>query len=277
MAQSFTHLFSTKYHDWETGLSYYGHRYYSPATGRWPNRDPIGEKGGQNVYAFCGNDSQNKVDVLGLWKSGGHTSLTRQAFEQAFPGALKSFPCAETVLDRLIHWNLTQDDGIAFKQNFRHFNRDIDTPVGSQAARFIRLYSSYLGVEQRNFDRALSKRPVTNDDCEKALEAMGRLMHSWQDYYAHSVVLTRTGHDHTLWTAQPPITGSPENPGGTGGRIVPSSWGGLGDTGEHGGGEPGGAEGNARQQAAVVFTTPKLKANMERWAVKCACYCGGRF
>ncbi|WCJ60977.1 hypothetical protein NXS98_07615 [Fontisphaera persica] len=30
LAQTFNHLFSTKYHDWETGLYYYGHRYYSP-------------------------------------------------------------------------------------------------------------------------------------------------------------------------------------------------------------------------------------------------------
>ncbi|WCJ61239.1 RHS repeat-associated core domain-containing protein [Fontisphaera persica] len=44
LAQTFNHLFSTKYFDWETGLSYYGHRYYSPTTGRWPNRDPIGDE-----------------------------------------------------------------------------------------------------------------------------------------------------------------------------------------------------------------------------------------
>jgi RHS repeat-associated protein len=38
-------LFSTKYYDWETGLYYYGYRYYNPSTGRWPNRDPIRELG----------------------------------------------------------------------------------------------------------------------------------------------------------------------------------------------------------------------------------------
>jgi len=45
LAREFNFLFSTKYFDWETGLYYYGHRYYSPTTGRWPNRDPIGELG----------------------------------------------------------------------------------------------------------------------------------------------------------------------------------------------------------------------------------------
>ena len=41
--------FSTKFLDPETGWLHYGYRSYDPATGRWPNRDPIGEKGWQNL------------------------------------------------------------------------------------------------------------------------------------------------------------------------------------------------------------------------------------
>ncbi|MES3031682.1 MAG: RHS repeat-associated core domain-containing protein, partial [Patescibacteria group bacterium] len=58
--------FSTKYQDDETGLLYYGHRYYSPSTGRWPSRDPLGEQGGRNIYTFSKNNQINTVDVLGL-------------------------------------------------------------------------------------------------------------------------------------------------------------------------------------------------------------------
>jgi hypothetical protein len=43
----------------------YGYRYYDPLTGRWPSRDPIGEKGGLNLYGFVGNDGVGRVDVLG--------------------------------------------------------------------------------------------------------------------------------------------------------------------------------------------------------------------
>ena len=32
----------------------------------WPNRDPIGESGGLNLYGFVGNDGLNKLDLLGL-------------------------------------------------------------------------------------------------------------------------------------------------------------------------------------------------------------------
>jgi len=37
--------FSTKQWDDETGLGYWGYRYYSPTLGRWVSRDPIGERG----------------------------------------------------------------------------------------------------------------------------------------------------------------------------------------------------------------------------------------
>lgn len=57
--------FSTKYHDEETGLAYYGYRYYNPEMGRWVNRDPIGEQGGINLYGMVGNDAVNQWDYLG--------------------------------------------------------------------------------------------------------------------------------------------------------------------------------------------------------------------
>ena len=61
--------FSTKYTDNETGLLYYGFRYYDPVTGRWPSRDPMEEGGGLNIYRMVGNDSVNHSDLLGLFKS----------------------------------------------------------------------------------------------------------------------------------------------------------------------------------------------------------------
>lgn len=58
--------FSSKFTDWETGLLYYGYRYYNPETGRWLSLDPIGEKGGLNLYGFVGNDLVNHLDPFGL-------------------------------------------------------------------------------------------------------------------------------------------------------------------------------------------------------------------
>jgi RHS repeat-associated protein len=58
--------FSTKYDDDESDLLYYGYRYYKASTGTWPNRDPMEEDGGANIYAFCNSDSINGLDLNGL-------------------------------------------------------------------------------------------------------------------------------------------------------------------------------------------------------------------
>jgi len=56
-------------HDYDktaSGMYYYGFRYYDPVTGRWPSRDPIGERGGLNLYAMVGNNPIRWIDYLGL-------------------------------------------------------------------------------------------------------------------------------------------------------------------------------------------------------------------
>ena len=65
LADFFRHRFSTKYFDVETGLYYYGYRFYHPVLMRWLNRDPIGEEGGLNLYAFCENLAIRRWDYLG--------------------------------------------------------------------------------------------------------------------------------------------------------------------------------------------------------------------
>ena len=58
--------FSTKYHDREVGLVAYQLRTYNPAHGRWLNRDPVEEEGGENLYTFCLNSTCSYCDLLGL-------------------------------------------------------------------------------------------------------------------------------------------------------------------------------------------------------------------
>jgi RHS repeat-associated protein len=58
---------STKVTDDETGLVYYGYRYYSSATGRWLSRDPIGEMGGTGLSRFVDNNSVTWTDYVGLF------------------------------------------------------------------------------------------------------------------------------------------------------------------------------------------------------------------
>ena len=51
--------------DEETGLHYNRHRYYDPAMGRYISMDPIGLRGGLNVWRYGPNPTQ-WLDPLGL-------------------------------------------------------------------------------------------------------------------------------------------------------------------------------------------------------------------
>jgi len=57
--------FSTKSSD-ASGLVYYGFRLYNPKLGRWLTRDPIEERGGDNMYSLARNNALNNLDIIGL-------------------------------------------------------------------------------------------------------------------------------------------------------------------------------------------------------------------
>ncbi|HDH04695.1 MAG TPA: hypothetical protein ENH01_03135 [Nitrospirae bacterium] len=96
--------FSTKRYDESLGLSYYGYRFYTPITGRWLTRDPLGEAGGINLYQMTGNNSVNFVDPWGLYGTQS-CSYYKQACEinggpyecKIATVACKSFPSQNTL------------------------------------------------------------------------------------------------------------------------------------------------------------------------------------
>ncbi len=59
------YTFSTKEQD-NSGLIYFGARYYEPRAGRWISKDPLGMVDGPNVYAYVNNNPVNLVDPWGL-------------------------------------------------------------------------------------------------------------------------------------------------------------------------------------------------------------------
>ena len=92
--------FSTKYFDDESGLYYFGHRFYSPRIARWLTRDPIEERGGLNLYGFCRNCSMSFFDVLGEQilikedKSVVKDRIATKARAAFFPKASVYFSCS---------------------------------------------------------------------------------------------------------------------------------------------------------------------------------------
>ena len=92
--------FQTKYYDQETGLVYYGHRWYEPPIGRWLSRDPIEEEGGNNLSVFCANNPVNRRDPLGLqaeWFPTGPDVPNGAIFSYRFDPAPVNAAIADTV------------------------------------------------------------------------------------------------------------------------------------------------------------------------------------
>lgn len=100
MADGLNIRFSTKFTDLETGLLYYGYRYYNPGLGRWLSRDLIGESGGLNLYGMVDNDLGNYIDYLGLDKTACIKAIEeawRYAKENLIPELAKYDPVADGI------------------------------------------------------------------------------------------------------------------------------------------------------------------------------------
>ncbi|GAB4187119.1 MAG: hypothetical protein Tsb0015_05540 [Simkaniaceae bacterium] len=67
----------------ESGLVFFGRRYYDPNTGRWLTADPQGFTDSLNLYAFVTNNPLIHIDLYGLFSSDlKHSSLTIQEREK---------------------------------------------------------------------------------------------------------------------------------------------------------------------------------------------------
>jgi RHS repeat-associated protein len=112
--------FSTKYFDAETGLYYYGFRYYSAELGRWWSRDPIGERGGINLYLLLSNNPISNYDLLG------YVTVTQIA-KVGYQLGLVSDPIVQASSNANFT-NLNEKDLI--KMNFSNLIKDIQSMLG---------------------------------------------------------------------------------------------------------------------------------------------------
>jgi RHS repeat-associated protein len=76
LASANVYRFSSKEFHVNSGLYYYGYRWYHPNLQRWLNRDHIGEKGGINLFQLVSNNPVNKIDSLGLAAEPGEENIT---------------------------------------------------------------------------------------------------------------------------------------------------------------------------------------------------------
>lgn len=117
-------LFTGRKLDPETGLYQYRHRYYHAQLGRFVNRDPIGYRGGMNLYAYVGGRPTRRLDPYGL--KPGQKECTVVLYDDADkggPGMASSiqFGCAAMGLAR----NCVQDGP------FSVFGEDVESVMNA--------------------------------------------------------------------------------------------------------------------------------------------------
>jgi RHS repeat-associated protein len=65
LADANVYRFSSKEFHVASGLVYFAFRFYAPELERWLNQDPLGEFGGINLFAYCGNEPVSDLDAWG--------------------------------------------------------------------------------------------------------------------------------------------------------------------------------------------------------------------
>ncbi len=175
MADAFTHRFSTKPFDAETGLVVYQLRPYSPVLGRWLSRDPIGEAGGANAYVFGANNAIVNSDPFGLWHENTHYRNTRDWAKAV--GVRDEGAESIGQDDNAVDSGSTSFWPWPFGDPTYHFNRassGVDSRMmhystHSQDARRLCTWSGSSG----------------QDDAVGASKQMGLALHPLQDWVAH--------------------------------------------------------------------------------------------
>ena len=247
----------------------YGYRYLDPLTGRWHSKDPIGEKGGKNLYGFVVNNSVNMLDPNGLWASRfvytQHIDLNTTGLREAtkYNEFVLNSRCWSRIRKILSAANDSQDLGTFGTDLKRHFNRAYigqeETTAGRDMSRIAArdAYGKYLDSERSNIsDKSKS--------CRARLVAMGLYLHSGQDYYAHAI-------DGTSGLFTDPVDGSPETPGA---NYWPSSYNGAtGVNGEHRGLTEPVTTTSTRYEDAGNWTTRVIKKHLGDWILDCKCDC----
>jgi uncharacterized protein RhaS with RHS repeats len=110
--------------------------------GNWPNRDPIGERGGLNLYGFTHNNPISKIDRLGLSSSGSlDLLLTYLGFEngqQLSQSAMLDVENSSVVssfgdgllAEARLQWKCGSSGTFMRTDYSENFNPDIDSGIG---------------------------------------------------------------------------------------------------------------------------------------------------
>ncbi|MDB6037637.1 MAG: hypothetical protein JWM99_1478, partial [Verrucomicrobiales bacterium] len=153
-----------------SGLYLATYRGYDPKLGRWLNRDPIGEMGGLNLYAYALNDPVNYFDPLGLTEASklGVNLEGQKAAQTVLDNVNKGKAVVETI-DKITEKGLAKTlkdeaEGEA-KRSIKKFNatdeyKENIEVMGKQAQESGHTYSDPLRSKFGTASDALTGKPT---------------------------------------------------------------------------------------------------------------------
>jgi RHS repeat-associated protein len=186
--------FSGKPHDAESGLDYFGARYYDHSLYRFLSVDPVTTHIGYlsqthawNLYVYCGNNPLINIDQSGKWFTRVHYNVTYAAMMMAFKDWDPTFAqnLAHTVASACA--GVDTDPSTTSKTKDRKQRKMWHFPDGNRYAEALDIALSTLN-------------PIE----------FGKALHVIQDYFSHN----RYDSDHVIDTAisQLGMGDDPDNP-----------------------------------------------------------------
>jgi len=136
LADANSYRFSSKEWCANSGLYYYGFRYYEPNLQRWPNRDPIGEFGGLNLYSYVFNNSVNFLDRLGL-----AIMFVPHDWQGPPTPADTIVHCPSEPSGASVQQNMTTAESLGFKNSSPFLGDNSDPGFGSLAGSAVWFYN----------------------------------------------------------------------------------------------------------------------------------------
>jgi RHS repeat-associated protein len=114
-------LYHGEFRDKESQLYNYGYRYLDTQLGRWLSRDPIGERGGRNLYEFAKNNGILYFDLYGL--------VMTKEYCQQYIGPEGCFACnrGKDYSDFLNVWGLPKDAASKVKKDVGWWDNEVYT------------------------------------------------------------------------------------------------------------------------------------------------------
>jgi hypothetical protein len=100
--------------------------FYNTSTGRWLSRDPIGERGGANLYTFVWNSPGNRIDYFGLQSGGGRGNGRITPLPPRPPQKPPAEPTSQPPAEKTISFTVNFDRTFRLGEDDKYWARQIE-------------------------------------------------------------------------------------------------------------------------------------------------------